>query len=233
MAHANDRNVDMTIWRGPVESGQTTGAAAQRLHIKPWRDPRLLVGVLLILTATILGARLAAAGDDTVEYWSLAASVKPGDQVTRDALVPTRGHLASTAAANYLRTEETFDLPLEDLQWARAGSRGALVERTALVPTTAAQRSQLPLNVATGAAPIDLSRGDLVDVWVGPGPGDEAGTKATRVLQSVRVVHSGDKSAGLGGSLARTILVDVDDAQLEGSVIGTVASGHVTLIRVS
>jgi hypothetical protein len=89
------------------------------------------------------------------------------------------------------------------------------------------------LNVATGAAPGDLSRGDLVDVWVGPGPGDDAGGKAVRVLQSVRVVQTGDKAAAIGGSLAQTILVDVDNAQLQGSVVGTVASGHVTLIRVS
>jgi hypothetical protein len=209
-----------------------TGVAAQRLRIKPWRDPRLLIGVLLVLGATILGARLAAAGDDTVEYWALASSVKPGDQVTRDALVPTRVHLSSRAAANYLRTNETLDQPLKDLQWANAGSRGALVERAALVPKATKQRSQLPLNVATGAAPVDLSRGDLVDVWVGPGPGDDA-DKAVRVLQSVRVVQTGDKSAALGGSLTETILVDVDNAQLEGSVVGTVASGHVTLIRVS
>jgi hypothetical protein len=46
-------------------------------------------------------------------------------------------------------------------------------------------------------------------------------------------VQAGDRSAALGGSLAQTILVDVDNAQLEGSVVGTVASGHVTLIRVS
>ena len=223
----------MTIWRGPMESGQMTGAAAQRLHIKPWRDPRLLIGVLLILGATILGARLAAAGDDTAEYWALASSVKPGDQVTRDALVPTRVHLTSSAAANYLRTDQTFDQPLEDLQWANAGSQGALVERAALVPKVTKQRSQLPLNVSTGAAPVDLSRGDLVDVWVGPGPGDDAGGKAVRVLQSVRVVQAGDKAAAIGGSLAQTILVDVDNAQLQGSVVGTVASGHVTLVRVS
>lgn len=223
----------MTIWRGPVESGQMTGAAAQRLHIKPWRDPRLLIGVLLILGATLLGARLTAGGDDTTEYWALASSVKAGDQVTRDALVPTRVHLSSRAAANYLRTDQTFEQPLEALQWANAGSPGALVERTALVPRATKQRSQLPLDVATGAAPVDLARGDLVDVWVGPGPGDDPGGKAVRVLQSVRVVQTGDKSAEIGGSLARTILVDVDNAQLQGSVIGTVASGHVTLIRVS
>ena len=76
----------MTIWRGPVESGQRTGAAAQRLRIKPWRDPRLLIGVMLILGATILGARLAAAGDDTIECWALASSVQPVDPCSRDAL---------------------------------------------------------------------------------------------------------------------------------------------------
>jgi hypothetical protein len=210
-----------------------TGAAAQRLHIRPWRDPRLLIGALLILGATILGARLAAAGDDSVEYWALASSVQPGDQVTRASLVPARVRLTSSAAANYVRTDQTFDQPLKDLQWASAGARGALVERSALVSKATRRRSQLPLNVATGSAPGDLSRGDLVDVWVGPGPGDDAGGKAVRVLQAVRVVQTGDKAAAIGGALARTILVDVDNTQLQGAVVGTVASGHVTLVRVS
>ena len=209
-----------------------TGAAAQRLHIRPWRDPRLLIGVLLVLGATILGARVAAAGDDTTAFWALSASVEPGDPVSRDDLEPIRVHLPSRAHDNYLRTDDEFLAPLEDLQWAHGGSSGSLVDRDALVPMAAAARSQLPLSVASGASPADLARGDLVDVWVGPGPGDGAGGKAVKVLESVRIVQAGDESASMSGSLAQTVLVDVDDAQLGGSVVGTVASGHVTLVRV-
>ncbi|MEO6604713.1 MAG: hypothetical protein ABIN55_03795, partial [Aeromicrobium sp.] len=193
----------------------------------------LLIGILLVLGSTILGARLVAAGDDTVQFWALDRAVAPGDPVTADDMVAVRVHLSSKVSDNYVRADEEFSAPLDSLEWGESGATGSLVERTALVPKEAAGRSQLPLSVASGASPADLARGDLVDVWVGPGPGDESDDKAVRVLEAVRIVETGDESASVSGSLAQTVLVDVADADLEGSVIGTVSSGHVTLVRVS
>ncbi len=221
------------IWRGPDDLGQTKGAAASRLHLRPWRDPRLLIGILLVLGSTILGARLVAAGDDTVTFWALDSAVAPGDPVSADDMVAVRVHLSSKVSDNYVRADEEFAAPLESLEWAERGVSGSLVERSALQPKETLGRSQLPLNVATGSSPADLARGDLVDVWVGPGPGDESDDEAVRVLKAVRIVESGDESASVSGALAQTILVDVAEAELKGSVVGTVSSGHVTLVRVS
>jgi hypothetical protein len=220
----------MASWRGPGRPGR---APAQRLRIRPWRDPRLLIGLLLVLGATLLGARLAAASDDTVAYWSVTSTAAPGDPVTRDSLQSTRVRLSSSAADSYLRADEELPAPLEDLVWAHDMAAGSLVGKASLVPRSSTTRSELPLSVTEGAAPADLQRGDLVDVWVGPGPGDEPAGNAKRVLESVRVIESGDDAAARSGSLAQTVLVDVDRSQLRGSVVSTVAAGHVTLVRVS
>jgi len=192
-----------------------------------------MLGVLLVLGATVLGARLAAAGDDRVEYWSVRADVIAGDLVSRDDLQPVRVRLSGAAADSYIRTDEQFSAPLDDLVWARPETQGSLVGRRSLVARSSAERGQLPLSVTQGAAPADLGRGDLVDVWVGPGPGDEPGPKAVRVLEAVRVLQSGDDAGAAGGSLAQTVLVDVDESRLVADVISTVSSGHVTLVRVS
>ena len=221
------------IWRGPDDPGQKKRATASRLRIRPWRDPRLLIGVLLVLGSTILGARLVAAGDDTVRYWALDHQVAPGDPVSADDMVAVRVHLSDSLSDHYIRADEEFSAPLDSLQWGERGAGGTLVERSSLLSKATVGRSQLPLSVASGASPADLERGDLVDVWVGPGPGDNSRDEAVRVLRAVRIVETGDESASVGGSLAQTILVDVADATLGGSVIGTVASGHVTLVRVS
>lgn len=186
-----------------------------------------------MLGATILGARLAAASDDTVEYWSVRSTVAPGDPVSRDSFQATRVRLSSATHGNYLRTDEEFEAPLDDLVWAHGVAAGSLVDKTSLVARSSTTRSQLPLSVADGAAPADLDRGDLVDVWVGPGPGDEPAGKAKLVLEGVRVIESGGDAAALNGSLAQTVLVDVDQSQLHGAVVSTVAAGHVTLVRVS
>lgn len=180
-----------------------------------------------------MGARLAAASDDTVAYWSVKSAVEPGDPVTRDSLEVTRVRLSSAAEGNYVRADEEFAAPLADLVWAHGVAGGSLVDKAAMETQSRTSRSQLPLSVADGAAPANLGRGDLVDVWVGPGPGDESVRKAQLVLESVRVVESGDDAAARSGSLAQTVLVDVDDSQLRGAVVSTVAAGYVTLVRVS
>lgn len=201
--------------------------------MRRWRDPRLLIGVLLVLGSTILGARLVAAGDATSQYWALERTVAPGDPVSADDLVAVRVKLAADVSDSYLRADEEFSAPLGSLQWGQRAAAGTLVERAALLPKETVGRSQLPLSVASGSSPANLSRGDLVDVWVGPGPGDDSDDAAVRVLRAVRIVETGDESASVGGSLAQTVLVDVPDTELEGAVIGTVSSGHVTLVRVS
>lgn len=188
---------------------------------------------MLVLGATVLGARVAAAGDDRVEYWAVRAGTTPGDVVSRDDLRPAKVHLTDDAAASYVRTDEEFDEPLDQLVWAHAMAPGSLVDKAALVSRSAADEVELPLSVAQGSAPSDLAAGDRVDVWVGPGPGDEPGGGAARVLEDVRVVQAGDEAAAASGAAAQTVLVDVDASRLDTEVISTVATGHVTLVRVS
>ena len=219
----------MANWREPASAGRTS----TRLRIRRWREPRLVFGVLLVLGATVLGARLAAAGDDSVEFWAVRSSVTPGDAVTRDDLEPARVRLSDAVAGNYLRTDQEFDAPLDELVWAQELSPGSLVGRGSLIAESSASRGELPLSVAQGSAPADLARGALIDVWVGPGPGDESGAEAVRILEAAKVLRAGDDAAATGGSLTQTVLVEVDAAQLETTIISTIATGHVTLVRVS
>jgi hypothetical protein len=120
---------------------------------------------------------------------------------------------------------------LDELEWARNGGGGALVTRSSLSRRDAQEVTELPLTVMAGAAPGDLRRGDRVDVWVGPGPGDDPGQEAELVLGGVRVVSSGAAGA-IEGAPSRTVLVGVPDDKLSGAVVSTVAAGHVTLARV-
>jgi hypothetical protein len=219
----------MTNWRGPGDSGRR----APRLQVRPWRDPRLVLGVLLVLGATVLGARVAAAGDDRVEYWAVSDDTTPGDVVSRADLRPAKVRLPDGAADNYIRTDEELEAPLDELVWAYPLAPGSLVGKDALVARSTVSRGQLPLSVTQGAAPSDLAKGDVVDVWVGPGPGDEPGAEAVRVLEGVRVLSSGDEAAAASGSPAQTVLVGVEESRLGTDVISTVATGHVTLVRIA
>lgn len=223
----------MTIWGAMTRQDRPLGRARPaRLEHQPWRDPRLILGALLVLVSTLLGAAAIAAAGSSTGYWAVRSEVRAGDPVKRSDLVRAEAHLPDDAARHLMATDEALPARLDDLVWARDVGDGALVARAALADRRSGGVTELPLTVVSGAAPTDLQRGDRVDVWVGPGPGDDATQKSIRVLQDVRVVSSGG-SAPVQGGLSRTVLVDVSEAELNGSVVSTVAAGHVTMVRIS
>lgn len=203
-----------------------------RLEHRPWRDPRLILGVLLVLASTLIGAAAVAAGTSSTGYWAARSDVRAGDPVQRTDLVVTDAHVPDDSARHLVPVDEAWPAPLDELVWTRDVGQGALVTRATISTRSASDVTELPLTVTTGAAPTDLQRGDRVDVWVGPGPGDDAGQEAELVLGDVRVVSSG-AAGSMEGAPSRTVLVDVPDGELSGSVVSTVAAGHVTMVRVS
>lgn len=168
-----------------------------RVSIHPWRDPRLLLGIMLVLLSTVVGAKVFAAQDSTIAYWSVASSVVVGDQVNRDDLVQTRVRLASAPASHYVRVSEELPGRFGDLVWARSVEGGALLERSALAPAGARPAAELPLSVPNGAYPLDLRTGDKVDVWVGPGQGQPKSDASELVLKAARVLSTGGASMSL------------------------------------
>lgn len=212
--------------------GRQGRARTQRLEHRPWRDPRLIVGALLVLVSTTLGAAAVAAAGSSTGYWSVRSDVRAGDAVTRADLVPAEAHVPDDSARHLVAVDEPLPARLDQLVWSRDVEEGARVTKASIRPAGAQKVTELPLAVVSGAAPADLRRGDRVDVWVGPGPGDDAGQEAERVLGGVRVVSSGGGGA-IEGAPSRTVVVDVPDDELTGSVVSTVAAGHVTMVRVS
>lgn len=211
--------------------------AAQRIAVHPWRDPRLLLGVMLVLLSTVIGAKVFAAQDDTVAYWSVRDSVTAGERVSRDDLMSTRVRLGSSTAERYVSVSDELPARMDELVWGRDLVAGSLVDQSALVVEAERAAGELPLNVASGSYPIDLRAGDHVDVWVGPGPGEPSEEKSTRVLRTVRVLSTGDDSTAVGGSLARTILVAIAEEGraeegLAETTLSAISAGHVTLVRV-
>ena len=67
-----------------------------RLEHQPWRDPRLILGVLLVLVSTVMGAAVIAAGSSTTGYWAVRSEVRAGDPVKRSDLVRAEAHICPT-----------------------------------------------------------------------------------------------------------------------------------------
>src|SRR5690242_7692931 len=65
---------------------QLAEPTAKRLQRPSWRDPRLLVGLVLVLLGTAVGARIVATADDTTPIYAASTAIRPGDHLTSDNL---------------------------------------------------------------------------------------------------------------------------------------------------
>ena len=96
-------------------SGTTTAGPdvppALRGHRSGWRDPRLWIGVVLVAASVVVGARVLAAADDTVQVWAAAADLGAGQRVDADDLVAQRVRFADDDGAATATSPSTTSCP--------------------------------------------------------------------------------------------------------------------------
>lgn len=212
--------------------------AAQRLSSSRWRQPRLVLGVLLVAASMVLGGRVLAGLDDSVLVWQVESPARAGSSMSGIEVraVSVRFDDADTEAA-YLSAEQPVPT---DAVVARPVAAGQLLAVADVVPADGRAAAQLPLDVPAGSLPLDLAVGDRVDVWVVPGladadgsaviPGQPVRGEAVRVLQDVRVTAVSPLGTTVGDT--RQLVVDILDANGLDAVIGQLATGSPVAVRV-
>lgn len=218
---------------------QTIPAPAARLKAPSWRDPRLLVGVLLVLASVVVGGRLAAASDASVRVWAARATLASGDDVTAPGLVAVRVGLRESAP-RYLSADAPLPPGLVALRTVGAGE---------LVPATsvgaASRLERTPLGLAyEGEVPRAMVKGALVDVWVTPPPPSAATTletagatdappQAPTVLAGrVEVAEVSASSGAFASSRGRTVSVSLSRDQVAQALAARAAGAQITLLLV-
>lgn len=208
---------------------QLPAPQAHRLRPPSWRDPRLLVGAVLVLGSLVAGHRVVAAADDTVPVYAAVGAIVPGDRVHdgRLAVVQVRLDVASEA---YLPASQPVPAGAVAL---RAVGPGELLPRAALGEADRLARRPVGVPVA-GPVPAGLVAGALVDVWVSEPDRDRAGgfTDPVRLAQAVEVseVTSGGGALGAGGST--TVQVLLEEAELRLALRALAADAEVALVLV-
>lgn len=223
--------------RGDASVLETAGSGSalpvRRFKASPWRDPRLIAGVLIVVASTALGGWAIAAADHTVAYWATRDNVRAGDPVHREDLAVVRAKVPSRTARGLMRTDEALPARIADLRWAADARAGTLVTSEALVPR--GQAVELPITAATGGVPADVRSGDRIDVWAVPdraGSESETSARARRVLSKVRVV-SRSSTSGISGGPGVTLVVDVAGRNLDAALMGALSTQRLTVVRVS
>lgn len=206
---------------------------ASRLRAPSWRDSRLLVGVLLVLVSTVLGAVVVARADDRVPFYAAKGELAPGQRLTADDVVRV-DVLLGDGAAGYLPA----DRPLAADTWSlRALRPGELIPASAVGSGAAVDVQQVALLVdATSAAA--LAPGSVVDVYVNrPEDGSTVGLPVLagpeRVLEGVSVVRVAGEDGVLGGSVqTRAVHVMVPRDSVRDVVADVDLGARITLVPV-
>ncbi len=198
---------------------------AVRLTRPRWRDTRLLAGVLLVLLAVVLGARLMATADDTVAVWSLTRALDAGAPLQADDLRPVNVRLGEASNA-YVGVAS--GLPTGYVA-ARPLSAGELLAVGAVTPAGSGPALR-NVTVAVGRfhAPADVGRGQRVDVYVTPDDGATALTVSGALVADV--VTDGGRLGPSGDGMGVVLAVPPEDVQV---LVQAVQDGAIDLVRVS
>jgi len=202
-----DRNVATSPSTG---TGLPPPASARRLRPPSWRDPRLLVGLLLVLGSVTAGGVVVATVDDTVPVYVAARPLVPGDAL--DAADLSVVHASLDAAGPRYLTATSVPPPGRVL--VRAVPAGELVPLSAL-----GSREQVGLRPVSVPLPAEgaeqVTTGALVDVWVAARDrqrGVGAYTAPQRVAVGVQVAGRSTRQGALGSSTstAAQLLLEPD-----------------------
>lgn len=208
---------------------------AARLRPARWRDLRLVVGVLLVLTSVAVGARVVSSADDGVPVWAAARPLGPGQSVTVADLQQVTVRLAEPS--RYLSARAR---PPVGYQVVRAVGQGELLPAAALAAPERAAARRVVVDVPSSEAD-GLRPGQPVDVYVVEGAGPAAGQAPAQGAAEVtpRVVVEAVTVAGLGGGggfgatgASRGVALYVDARQVPAVLAATVRGAVHLVARV-
>lgn len=211
---------------------------AVRTSSPGWRDPRLWVGVAIVAGSVLVGTRVLAAADDTVQVWAVSGDVAPGEALGQSDLEARRLRFADgDDLGRYFQVGD--DLP-DDLTLARALGSGELLPRSAIGAADDADTVTVSLAVDPLRVPSGVGAGAVVDVYVTGDLDPDAGRASAApapgvpVLQDVRVVAaaSGDDVGPGGERKVELAVADADVTRLY-AVLDSLTTPVVSLAQVS
>lgn len=199
---------------------------ARRSGLPSWLDLRLAAGLLLVLLSVVIGARVIAAADRTVQVWSVTNNLAAGTTLSVADLAAVKVRLGADAdrylAAGTSPAGRTVNRDL---------GGGELLPAAALGSVPTGQLVSLP--VGSLHAPQDLARGQRVDVFATSSRSSGGSGTTIRVLTAVTVQDVRRPTGGLSGAgdqLAVVVRVTAEDvASLVAAVNGATLDVTVVL----
>lgn len=188
-------------------------AGASRLRKPSWKDPRLLVGILLVCASVAGVVALVDTADRTVDVYALKANVSVGTEISPADLTVVGVRLGSTQES-YVSVEDGIDDSAMAISMLR---QGELLAVSAVGSADDLDRQPVGLSIRQ---PLSESAqaGSMVDVWVSlPGEGTSY-QEPELLLQGVEISAREDSESALGGSSFTTLEVLVSEDKMASTL---------------
>lgn len=168
-------------------------AAMMRLRKPRWKDPRLIVGIVLVVASVLMGATLVSRLSETTPVLVARSAIVPGDPISAEDLVAVELRLGEQTG-HYVGSAEAIPEGAVALRTIRAGE---------LVPLSAiGQSADVPLRPVV--IPVDASvaesvvPGATVELWHTTPPAEEGAEAQATLLVGDAVVRRIDEGSSLG-----------------------------------
>ena len=206
---------------------------ASRQRLPRWLDPKLILGILLVLGSMAAGARILSDNNRTVEVWALKADLAADANITETSLVATSVRFTSKSNADQYVSAAKFP---NGARMLRKVNKGEFLPRNAF--TTEEDKSNLvdlPIPIAAQFIPAGVAVNKRVDVYVIPDEAKAVPKDGFKVLEDV-VVTSVPREAGLTGSNDSKVTlrfgVDPEKIDIDSVVSKLVTGTAVVVLRV-
>lgn len=184
-------------------------ADGARLKKPSWKDPRLLVGILLVLASVAGVISLVGAADQTTEAYAAREPIAVGEKLTTDKLHLVKVRLGDVGE-HYLTPETGLGEGLVAVQ--RIG-KDQLLPRESLGQADGLGRKPVAVTIEE-SLPAQAVPGSRVDVWVAlPDTRNGFGQPAL-LLPGAEIAQLTPGSTALGSSRSTVVMVLVPDGQM-------------------
>lgn len=187
--------------------------------VKPsWKDPRLLIGILLVLVAVASVVALVGSAEKTVGVYVARDTLVVGQPVTAESLAVVRVRLGDVDGKYFA---EGAPFPAHAVA-VRMVPKGELVARSSIGGVDALDRKPASL-VLTEPLPREVVVGTHVDVWIAMPDAKNGFSKPVLLLPGAEVAQVNSAGTALGANKTTQLMVLVTDAQMP-RILGAVAN---------
>lgn len=199
---------------------------ARRFRKPSWRDPRLLIGLLLVLTSIAAVVLVISALNRTEPYYVAARDLAVGHRVAAEDVVAVDLRLQD-AASHYISADRQL---APDTLVTQRIPRGELVPASALGTVDELDRSPVGIPLDT-PVPAQATAGSHVDVWVAAQkPSGRGYEKPRKLIPGAEIATIDTSTSALGSSSGTTVHVLATPAQIAPLVDALGNSAKVTLV---